>query len=219
MKEKEGTVFSVADENLPVEGCTVSRPVYDTADFGISYFSLAHDTDISAENYTYHKIIISSSGVLTVYCSDGREWNLHQLECLITPANIPVGMRTETGSIYTELRLKEGIIMNKAVNEGEIFTLSGLVPYQAGRIVNMDIINDAKMKFVVMAFDAGTGLSEHAAPGEALIFGLDGEGIIGYEGKEHRIKAGENFKFAKNGRHYVKAEGKFKMALLLTLED
>ena len=35
--------------------------------------------------------------------------------------------------------------------------------------------------------------------------------------KINKIKAGENFKFAKNGKHYVKADEKFKMALLLTL--
>lgn len=74
------------------------------------------------------------------------------------------------------------------------------------------------MKFVVMSFGAGTGLSEHAAPGEALIFALDGEGIIGYEGQEHVLKAGQQFHFAKGGLHYVKAEKPFKMALLLTLE-
>lgn len=71
----------------------------------------------------------------------------------------------------------------------------------------------------IMAFDAGTELSEHAAPGEALIFVLDGEGVIGYEGKEHPIKAGENFRFAKAGIHSVKAAKRFKMALLLTLES
>ena len=69
-----------------------------------------------------------------------------------------------------------------------------------------------------MAFDSGTGLSEHAAPGEALIFALDGEAIIGYEGEEHLIKAGENFHFAKGGLHTVKATKRFKMGLLLTLE-
>ena len=42
--------------------------------------------------------------------------------------------------------------------------------------------------------------------------------IIGYEGAEHVIKAGENFKFAKNGRHWVKANGCFKMALLLVID-
>ena len=108
--------------------------------------------------------------------------------------------------------------MNEVVKAGEVFKLAELVPYQDGKIVNMDVVHNDKMKFVVMAFDEGTGLSEHAAPGEALIFALDGEGVIGYEGEDHPIKAGENFHFAKGGMHSVKASGKFKMALLLTLE-
>ena len=108
--------------------------------------------------------------------------------------------------------------MNQVINAGEIFKLAELLPYQEGKIINMDVAHNAKMKFVVMSFDAGTGLSEHAAPGEALIFALDGEGIIGYEGKEHTIHAGENFVFAKGGAHWVKAVKRFKMALLLTLE-
>lgn len=82
----------------------------------------------------------------------------------------------------------------------------------------MDVVHNDKIKFVVMAFDEGTGLSEHAAPGEALIFALDGEAVIGYEGQDHPLKAGENFHFAKGGLHSVKAAKKFKMALLLTLE-
>ena len=108
--------------------------------------------------------------------------------------------------------------MNKAVTAGEVFKLADLIPYQEGKIVNMDVVHNEKMKFVVMAFDEGTGLSEHAAPGEALIFALDGEAVIGYEGKDHVIKAGENFHFAKGGLHSVKADKRFKMALLLTQE-
>ena len=82
----------------------------------------------------------------------------------------------------------------------------------------MDVVHNDKMKLVVMAFDSATGLSEHAAPGEALIFALEGEGVIGYEGVDNVIKAGENFHFAKGGMHSVKADGRFKMAILLTLE-
>ena len=108
--------------------------------------------------------------------------------------------------------------MNKAVTAGEVFKLADLVPYQEGKIVNMDVVHNEKMKFVVMAFDEGTGLSEHAAPGEALIFALDGEAVIGYEGKDHVIKSGENFHFARGGLHSLKADKRFKMALLLTLE-
>ena len=105
--------------------------------------------------------------------------------------------------------------MNDILKSGKIFALKDLLPYKDGKIVNMDLIDSDKTKFVIMAFDAGTGLPEHSAPGDAIIFCLDGEGITGYEGKEYRIHEGENFKFDKNGKHSVKAEGKFKMALLL----
>ncbi len=108
--------------------------------------------------------------------------------------------------------------MNQSIKVGEIFQLAELLPYQENKIINMDLVQNEKMKFVLMSFDKGTGLSEHAAPGEALIFALDGEAVISYEGKEHQIKAGENFCFAKGGRHAIKATDCFKMALLLTLE-
>ena len=108
--------------------------------------------------------------------------------------------------------------MNPVLKDKEVFELKDLIPYQDGKIVNLDLLSSPKMKFVVMSFDEGTGLSEHSAPGEALVFALDGKAIIGYEGKEYPLRAGENFRFQKNGLHYVKADGRFKMALLLVLE-
>ncbi len=82
----------------------------------------------------------------------------------------------------------------------------------------VDYMDKPTMKFVVTAFDAGTGLAGHAAPGGAPIFALDGEAMVGHEGKAHPIKAGENFHFAKDGLHSIRENGRFKMALLLTLE-
>lgn len=108
--------------------------------------------------------------------------------------------------------------MNQIVKNREVFALKDLVPYQEGKIVNMDIASNDKMKFMVMAFDAGQGLREHAAPSDAMVFALDGEGVIGYEGKEYLLKAGEQFVFEKRGLHSVRADKRFKMALLLTLE-
>lgn len=217
MREKVGAVFSIAKENAPVPGCTVSKEISEGENY-ISVFSLAKDTDISAEIYPYHKLLIISDGGLTVYRTDGDKKLLSAGESIVTETDIPVGMRTDTGAVYTEIAIRREDIMNDAVKAGEVFKLVELVPYQEGKIVNMDVVHNDKMKFVVMAFDEGTGLSEHAAPGEALIFSLDGEAVIGYEGEAHPIKAGENFHFAKGGMHSVKAEKKFKMALLLTLE-
>ena len=217
MREKVGEVYSIANDNTPVPGCTVSKEI-SSGDNYISVFSMAEDTDISAEIYPYHKLMIVSAGNVAVYRPDGEEKTLSIGESIITETDIPVGMKTETGVIYTEIAIRREDIMNKAVTAGEVFKLADLVPYQKGKIVNMDVVHNEKMKFVVMAFDEGTGLSEHAAPGEALIFALDGEAVIGYEGKDHVIKSGENFHFARGGLHSVKADKRFKMALLLTLE-
>lgn len=217
MKEKVGEVFSIAADNRPVPGCTISREVQGGKNY-ITYFSLARGTDISPETYPYHKMIAAAEGDVEVYGSDGKKRFLGAGDCVVTPVGVPVGMRSAGGGVYTEISIDEEDIMNEGIKAGEVFKLAELVPYQDGKIVNMDVVHNDKMKFVVMALDKGTGLSEHSAPGEALIFALDGKGIIGYEGEEHEIKAGENFHFAKGGLHYVKATEKFKMGLLLTLE-
>ncbi len=217
MKEKAGEVFSIAKENPAVPGCTISKEIHEGDNY-ITYFSLAKNTDISAEMFPYYKFLIVAEGSMEVYGKDGFLRKLKTGDSIVTFTDIPMGMRTSEGTVYTEIAVRKDDIMNEAIKAGEVFKLAELVPYGEGQIVNMDVVHNDKMKFVVMAFDAGTGLSEHAAPGEAIIFALDGEGVIGYEGKEHPIKAGENFHFAKGGLHSVKATKKFKMALLLTLE-
>ncbi len=217
MKEKAGEVFSIAKENPAVPGCTISKEIHEGDNY-ITYFSLAKNTDISAEMFPYYKFLIVAEGSMEVYGKDGFLRKLKTDDSIVTFTDIPMGMRTSEGTVYTEIAVRKDDIMNEAIKAGEVFKLAELVPYGEGQIVNMDVVHNDKMKFVVMAFDAGTGLSEHAAPGEAIIFALDGEGVIGYEGKEHPIKAGENFHFAKGGLHSVKATKKFKMALLLTLE-
>ena len=216
MKEKTGEVFSIAKDNPPLSGCTVSKEV-NSGENSITYFSLAKGADISTEIYPYCKLILVADGKLNVY--DGvNSMELNTAESILTPADTPIGMRTDTGCVYTEIIIRREDMMNKVIHAGEVFKLAKLVPYQDGKIVNMDIVHNDKMKFALMAFDEGTGLSKHAAPGEAIVFALEGSGMIGYEGKEHTIRAGENFHFAKGGIHSVKATKKFKMALLLTLE-
>lgn len=214
MKEKTGQVFSIARDNRPIPGCTISKEVSS----GIAYFSMAKNTDISAEIHPTRKLLIAVDGRMEIYSPGGESAVLTAGDAVVTEINIPVGIRTKAGAIYTEINLGRLQNMNELIKAGEVFQLAELVPYQEGKIVNMDVVSSSHMKFAVMSFDEGTGLSEHAAPGEALIFALDGEGVIGYEGQEHTIRKGENFHFAKGGLHSVKAEKKFKMALLLTLE-
>ena len=218
MRTEAGRVIRIAEENQPVPGCTVSEQIFQDDEKSFSVFSMAGGTSISAEIYTYHKLLTVYSGSMDVFTSDGTTRRVNAGESLISPTNVPVGMKTDTGCVYTETGFPKETTMNQILRAGDVFKLKDLLPYQEGRIVNMDLIHEKNLKFVIMSFDEGTGLSEHAAPGEALVFALDGEAIIGYEGKEHHIRAGETFKFDKAGRHSVKAVGRFKMALLLVLE-
>ena len=217
MKGQAGRVLRPAEEMAPVPGCTVSEAISAAGGNNVVWFSLAEATDISAESYERRRLWYVASGAMEAVEESGNT-PLAAGDFFVVPVGTPVGVKTERGAVYLEISLQEGKTMNKAIEDKKVFQLAELLPCQEGKIVNMDVLSGPKLKFVVMSFDEGTGLSEHSAPGEALIFALDGKAIIGYEGKEYPIRAGENFRFEKNGLHYVKADGRFKMALLLVLE-
>ena len=61
IKEKTGEVFSIARENPPITGCTISKEIYGGKN-NVLYFSLAKNTDISAEIYPYHKLLSGRIG-------------------------------------------------------------------------------------------------------------------------------------------------------------
>ncbi|MBQ6986052.1 MAG: hypothetical protein IJQ25_03595, partial [Oscillibacter sp.] len=64
-------VFSIAAENPPVSGCTVSALVRSGEDYDIYHFSLAEHTNISAESYRYPKLIIADSGTVELFTAEG----------------------------------------------------------------------------------------------------------------------------------------------------
>lgn len=108
--------------------------------------------------------------------------------------------------------------MNSLIKAGHPTALKDLISYEKGSIANLDVVHADNMKFVLMAFDEGTGLTQHRAPGNAILTALEGKAIIGYEGRDYELNAGESFRFDKNGLHSVTPQGKFKMSLLLVLE-
>jgi quercetin dioxygenase-like cupin family protein len=110
-------------------------------------------------------------------------------------------------------------MMNEAIEAGKVFQLKDLVPYAKGKIARLDIAQNDGMKSFILAFDDDKELPPHNAPGEALLLALDGKAVLTYEGKECPIAAGECFRIAKGALHSVKAQGKFKMALLLVTKE
>ena len=117
---------------------------------------------------------------MEVYTSDNEVWKLSTDESIVLPMGKPVGMRTETGCIYTEIAIRKESNMNKVLETGKVLKLADLLPYQEGRIVNMDLINDEKLKQIMEnIFDNIFAVSkQYSLPKNDL---LTGANIAGFE--------------------------------------
>lgn len=109
--------------------------------------------------------------------------------------------------------------MNESIKDTNVFKLKDLVSYEDGQLNKFFVERNDHVRFALMAYDKGVELSRHAACGDAIVFALEGNAIITYQGKEHEIKEGENFHFKKGIEHSIKANSKFKMALVVVVED
>lgn len=212
-------VFTIEQMRPIRDGMTISRDAGLGSENTITFFSLGKGTSISQERYDMTSVYIGAEGNADfVIGEEKNKLKLSSGDVIIVPGKILCGVECDTGAVYTEIIIKKEIIMNNILKTGEVFKLKDLIQYEEGSISNLDIVRNDTMKFVLMAFDEGTGLQPHRAPGNATVFALEGQAVINCEGKDYNISAGENFRFEKDGLHSVTANGKFKMALLLVIE-
>jgi quercetin dioxygenase-like cupin family protein len=90
-----------------------------------------------------------------------------------------------------------------------------LVEYQPDAVVSRTLIKKPAGTVTAFAFDAGEGLSEHTAPYDALVLGVDGEAAISIAGSAHRVSVGQLLKLPAGQPHAVKAITQFKMLLVM----
>ncbi len=211
-------VYKISAEYAPISGMTVSTKSLVSKTAAVTHFSLAAGTDISPETYPETQLYIVNGGEGVFLIGDNEKLAVCEGEMLIVPGGTLCGVSSQKGLIYTEVIPGKDVKMNNIIKAGEVFKIADKVPYKQGSIVNLDVASNENMKYVIMAFDEGTGLTPHSAPGDAIVFALEGKAVIGYEGQDYKIEAGEQFRFDKGGVHSVTADGKFKMALLLILK-
>ena len=211
--------FTVAQKRPIRPAMTISRPAGLSSANSVTWFSLGAGTSITPESYDRPCLYLAAEGSCDfVLGSDARRVPLAAGQLLYVPSRILCGVETAGGTIYTEIISQKELTMNSIIKAGEPTALKNLISYEEGSIANLDLAHTDNMKFVLMAFDEGTGLTPHRAPGNAILTALEGKAIIGYEGKDYELNEGESFRFDKNGLHSVTAQGKFKMSLLLVLE-
>ena len=106
--------------------------------------------------------------------------------------------------------------MNETVKNipmSEAISLAGLVDVEAGKVISRTFVQRPDLSITLFAFAAGEGVSTHSAPGDAMVYILDGEAKITLGGIPLTAKAGEMVVMPANIPHAVDAEKDFKMLL------
>jgi quercetin dioxygenase-like cupin family protein len=96
--------------------------------------------------------------------------------------------------------------------------IAALVDVQKGTVVSRQLIRKKTGNVTLFAFDAGEGLSEHTAPFDALVLGLEGEAEIVIDGSAHRLRAGETITMPAGHPHALRTAAPFKMMLVMIRE-
>lgn len=104
---------------------------------------------------------------------------------------------------------------NTKMLAAQAVALADLIDYQEGSVVSRTIIDKKAGTVTLFAFDEGEGLSEHAAPYDALVYILDGEADVVISGKPIRLEKGEMTIMPANEPHALKAVTRFKMLLVM----
>ena len=101
----------------------------------------------------------------------------------------------------------------KNIPMSEAVSLAGLVEVAPGKIVSRTFVQRPEMTITLFSFAAGEGVSTHSAPGDAMLYVLEGQAKVTIGGKPMTVNAGEVVVIPANIPHGVYAEQDFKMLL------
>lgn len=92
-------------------------------------------------------------------------------------------------------------------------TLAEQIAYEEGQVVSLTMTQRPGVGLTLFAFEAGEGISTHAAGGDAMAHILEGEAEITIADTPHHVSAGEVIVMPAGIPHAVKAITRFKMML------
>ncbi|MFA9453583.1 MAG: cupin domain-containing protein [Candidatus Aminicenantaceae bacterium] len=99
--------------------------------------------------------------------------------------------------------------------KSQVLDLARLLEYQQGSIVSRELLSLKTGTLTVFAFDKDQGLSEHTAPFDATVLGVEGSAEITISGAPHTVRQGELIIMPAHQPHALKAIEPFKMLLIM----
>lgn len=103
----------------------------------------------------------------------------------------------------------------KNIDPAKVLQLETLVDYQEGRVVSRTLAQGRPLSVTLFAFDKGEEISTHSAPGDAMVYLLDGEAEVTIGGEKFTLKTGDTIVMPANIPHGLEAKERFKMLLIV----
>jgi len=103
----------------------------------------------------------------------------------------------------------------KNIEFGKALSLASLVDYQPGRIVSLTFAQNDAVSMTLFAFAQGEGVSTHSAPGDAMVYILDGRAAVTIGDKTTAAGAGDVLVMPAHVPHGLEATENFKMLLVV----
>lgn len=97
----------------------------------------------------------------------------------------------------------------------EVLNLKQLLQYQQKSVVSRMLVKNPAGSVTLFAFDSDEGLSEHTAPFDALVIGVDGKAEIQIAGVGYMVGEGDSLLMPANVPHAINPLGRFKMLLTM----
>lgn len=97
----------------------------------------------------------------------------------------------------------------------KVHDLKDMLQYQDKSIVSRMLAKNAGGSVTLFAFDRGEGLSEHTAPFDALVIGVDGKAEVSIAGTPYTVTEGQTLLLPASIPHAVNPVGRFKMLLVM----
>lgn len=107
----------------------------------------------------------------------------------------------------------------KNLEHAKPLPLKEQVAYEPGRVVSLTLAQQPGVGMTLFAFDAGEGVSTHAAPGDAMVYVLEGEAQITIDGAPHSVTGGSAIILPAGIPHAVAGVTPFKMLLTVVKES
>lgn len=211
------TVFTLADAVSCRKFQVCSRSLCSTPGADITLLAFDAGEGVSAEQYSGDTLYTVLTGNCTITAGDPIALSAGESTV------IPEGMLHSLGSAG-QFRIMQTTIhkgennMDKLINHiphKEAISLKDQIDYEPGQVASMTLTNQPQVGMTLFAFDQGTKIGTHAAPGDAMPTILEGEAEITISGTTYTVRAGESIVMPAGEPHSLRAVTRFKMLLVL----